>query len=94
MKLFATSLEKTGLSFQIVGDPTLFDVVFTDTKVIDYRSWLTGDSEINSKFNASLRSSGILKSPGKLYPCLALTEEDFEKTEAALAVACAAITSS
>ena len=67
------SLSKRGIPHQIVGDPTLFDVVFTDAPVRNYRDWLKGDASVNGQFNKVLREKGILKSPAKLYPCLALT---------------------
>jgi len=75
------------LAYQIVGDATLFDVVFTAQDVVDYRSWLTGDQAINAAFNAELREHGVFKSPGKLYPCLAVNEADLALTEQALAKA-------
>ena len=39
----------------------------------------------------ALRENGIFKSPGKTYPCLALSEADFDLTDAAIAKAAAAI---
>jgi hypothetical protein len=35
-------------------------------------------------YNQTLREQGILKSPSKLYPSLAISEEDLHKTEAAV----------
>jgi len=87
MTLIDNSLQPTGLAYQIVGDATLFDVVFTAQDVVDYRSWLTGDQAINAAFNAELREHGVFKSPGKLYPCLAVNEADLALTEQALAKA-------
>ena len=52
---------------------------------------LAGDVAMLSKFNAVLREKGIFKSPGKLYPSLAITEEDLALTEAAIEAATAAI---
>lgn len=89
--LFSESLNQQGHAYQIVGDKTLFDVVFTREKVCDYRSWSTGDQAKNSLFNQVLRKNGIFKSPGKLYPSLAITDEDIAKTKNALAIASSAI---
>lgn len=90
-----TMLDKTldahGIPHRIVGHETLFDVVFTDRDVTDYRGWLAADHARNATFNAVLRSQGILKSPGKLYPSLAITEDDLAHTEAAITKAAAAI---
>ncbi len=89
--IISDSLTAHGHAHKIVGDTTLFDVVFTEHEVKDYRSWLTGDSQKNAHFNQVLRDSGIFKAPGKLYPCLALTEKDLAMTREAVAKAAAAL---
>jgi glutamate-1-semialdehyde 2,1-aminomutase len=89
MDALTSELGKAGHAHQIVGDPTLFDVVFTADPVDDYRSWLKGDAQKNGRFNALLRERGIFKSPGKLYPSLALTEDDLTQTIEAIAEAAA-----
>ena len=63
---------------------TLFDVVFKAGEVRDYRDVFHADAKKNAHFNAALRAKGIFKSPGKLYPSMALTEEDIEQTVAAV----------
>ena len=87
MDMIAVHLGNAGIPHQIVGDQTLFDVVFTDRKVKNYRDVLSADAEINAKFNSVLRREGIFKSPGKLYPSLAITDEDLEKSDRAFQVA-------
>ncbi len=82
--MFRRHLEVAGVAHRIVGHPTLFDVVFTGSDVRTYRDVLSADQKKNALFNASLRENGVFKSPGKVYPSLALTEEDFELTEAAI----------
>ncbi|MEP1207194.1 MAG: aminotransferase class III-fold pyridoxal phosphate-dependent enzyme [Rhizobiaceae bacterium] len=89
MDILAQELSKTGHAHQIVGDPTLFDVVFTDKPVTDYRTWLNGDADKNGRFNQLLRERGIFKAPGKLYPSLALTDADLNQTARAIAEAAA-----
>ena len=89
--MISDCLKEQGHTHKIVGDVTLFDVVFTDNEVNDYRSWGTGDSQKNARFNQVLRDNGILKSPNKLYPCLALTDDDLAKTLDAVKIAAAAI---
>lgn len=84
-------LQEYGHNHQIVGDTTLFDVVFTDQTVTDYRSWQTGDKSLNSTFNKILRQNGIFKSPGKLYPSLAITEDDLEVSRVAFKAAAGAL---
>lgn len=89
--MFSSILNEHGHAHQIAGDATLFDVVFTEQSVRDYRSWMTGDTDKNARFNQTLRENGVFKSPGKLYPCLAITEEDLTLTEAAVRKAAAAL---
>lgn len=90
--IYKDELDKQGITHQIVGEPELFDVVFTDRTVTDYRSWLSGDARRNETFNAVLRAEGILKSPTKVYPSLAIDESDLEKTRLAVAKAASALT--
>lgn len=84
MAAFANSLNSQGVAHQIVGDPVLFDVVFTENPVKNYRDVLKGDAAKAKVFNQSLRESGILKPDSKLYTHLALTEADLTQTEEAL----------
>ena len=84
MQAFSNGLTKYNHQHQIVGHPTLFDVVFIDQSVNDYRDVVAADATKGQKFNQSLRKRGIFKSPGKVYPSLALTEEDLQQTEAAI----------
>ena len=83
MDLVSDALRQAGLPHRIVGDETLFDVVFTEERVRNYREFVAADSEIYGRFQAALRSNGILKPPGKTYVSLALSESDFDDTEAA-----------
>ena len=78
-------LSANGIPHRIVGDPVLFDVVFTDEPVIDYRGMLKGDAALAARFNAGLRQRGVLKSPSKFYPSLGLTDDDLEWTTRAIA---------
>lgn len=91
MAMIEKHLSEAGIAHQIVGNPTLFDVVFTDRAIKNYRDVLAADSAKNTTFNKVLRQNGIFKSPGKLYPSLALTEEDLLRTDAAIRLAAHAI---
>ncbi|MGH1477942.1 MAG: aspartate aminotransferase family protein [Geminicoccales bacterium] len=82
-------LSAAGIPHQIVGDPVLFDVVFTDAPVTDYRGTLRGNPEHADRFNQQLRQHGILKLPSKFYISLALTEKDLAQTIEAIAAAAA-----
>ena len=87
MNAISEHLGKAGFDHQIVGDPTLFDVLFTSTRIKDYRDVYKADAARNLRFNKLLREKGIFKSPGKLYPCLALTDADIEQTIDAISYA-------
>ena len=84
MAMFSKQLDEAGFAHQVVGDTTLFDVVFTDRDVRNYRDVKAADTKRNAKFNGILREKGIFKSPGKTYPSLALTEQDLAQTEEAI----------
>ena len=50
----------------------------------DYRDVQRGNQANNTTSNAALRAGGVFKSPGKTYPCLALTEDDLALTAQAV----------
>lgn len=87
----AALIRKAGLPAQIVGEPPLFDVVFTGEAVRNYRDVLKADAGLQKHFNTQLRAAGILKGESKYYLSLAHTEEDIEQTLAAFAGAIAAL---
>jgi glutamate-1-semialdehyde 2,1-aminomutase len=73
-------LKAAGIPAQISGEPPLFDVVFTDEPVRDYRGTLRGDADKMRHFNTLLRERGILKGESKYYISLAHTPEDVRFT--------------
>lgn len=91
MEMMTRALDAEGIAHRIVGDETLFEPVFTPTDPRDYRDVQSADAASSARFNAVLRAEGIFKSGGKTYPSLALTEEDFARTEAAITRAAQAL---
>ena len=91
MALIAEALDPTGVPYRLVGEAALFDVVFTEADVVDYRSWKRHDAVRNARFNRTLRERGVFKSPGKLYPSLAIDGHDLELTRIAYRDAAAAL---
>ncbi|MGI9288726.1 MAG: aspartate aminotransferase family protein [Pseudomonadales bacterium] len=87
MRALKENLEGRGIAHQIVGDPVLFDVVFTAEPVQDYRGFMQGDAERAKRFNRLLRQQGILKSESKIYASLALDERDLSQTVEAIVFA-------
>lgn len=81
------ALSEAGIPHQICGDETLFDVLFTNQACRDYRTATHDDPSQNVLYNNALRARGVFKSPGKLYPSLALTEEDLTQTKLAIVAA-------
>ena len=91
MDIVRTALDRTGRPFRIVGDPTLFEIVFADREVRDYRDTFHGDGKALAELNVVLRSQGIFKSVGKTYPSLALGDTEFDAIALAYETAASAI---
>jgi glutamate-1-semialdehyde 2,1-aminomutase len=76
---YAQILKEAPVKAVALGDAPMFDIVFTDREVRDYRSAL-GDEAMMKRCNALLRDRGILKSEGKYYISTAHTDEDVRAT--------------
>ena len=76
----AARLKEARLAAQVIGEPPLFDVVFTDGEVRDYRGALRSNADAQRRVNQSLLASGILKGESKYYMSLAHTEADVAQT--------------
>ena len=87
MGIIETHCDAAGVAHQIVGQPTLFDVLFCDHDVRHYRDVKAADARKNALFNKRLRQEGIFKSAGKIYPHLALSDDDLEQTDRAIKAA-------
>jgi len=75
----------------VIGEAPMFDAVFTDLAVHDYRGFFKGDQAKARRFNALLLAEGILKSDGKYYVSLALDDADVARTIAAWETAAKAL---
>ena len=73
-------LKQAGLPAQVIGEPPLFDVVFTDHPIRDYRDTLRGDKAMLGRFNQALRARGIMKGESKYYVSVAHTRADIDHT--------------
>lgn len=85
------ALNEAGIAHRICGDETLFDIYFTDKPCRDYRSATHDNPARNNRYNEVLRANGIFKSPGKLYPSLAISDQDLEQTRRAVEAAVTAL---
>jgi glutamate-1-semialdehyde 2,1-aminomutase len=77
------ALRANGVTGQVVGEPPMFDVVFADGPMRDYRDLQRGDKALAKRFNVLLRERGILKGESKHYMSLAHTEADIAQTSEA-----------
>jgi glutamate-1-semialdehyde 2,1-aminomutase len=84
-------LQEKGVPAQVVGEPPLFDVVFTDGEVRDYRATLRANQAMLQHVNRYLRANGVLKGESKYYISLAHTPEDIAHTLDAFAGALATL---
>ena len=54
----------------------MFDIIFTDRDVVDYRATLTADGARIRAFNAACLRRGLVKAANKIYVSLAHSDED------------------
>ncbi len=87
MAAMGSHLSAAGIPHRVVGEPVMFDAVFTDREVRNYRDGMTANAARTAAFNRLLRERGILKSPGKTYISLALDDTDIDQTVNAIAEA-------
>jgi glutamate-1-semialdehyde 2,1-aminomutase len=80
-------LARSGLPAQVIGVPPLFDVIFADGAVSDYRGTLRGDAEMGRRFTTLLRERGVMKGDSKYYVSLAHDAADVTHTREAWASA-------
>ena len=80
MQALTGLLKSNGIAGQVMGVPPLFDVVFTDAPIRDYRGVMQGDAAKAKRFNALLRERGILKGDSKYYISMAHTADDVKQT--------------
>lgn len=84
-------IRRAGLPAQVVGEPPLFDIVFAEGEVRDYRGTLRGDKEMQAHVNRHMRQGGVLKGESKYYLSTAHEARDVEQTLAAFDAAMAAL---
>ena len=80
MDTLSELLKKHGFKAQVIGEPPLFDIIFTDQPVKDYRDTLKADTALQKRFNQALRARGIMKGESKYYVSVAHTQADIDHT--------------
>ncbi len=73
-------IQAAGISAQVVGVPSLFDVVYAAGDIANYRDTQRQDMAMQAKVNRHLRAAGILKGDSKYYMSLAHTQDDVAAT--------------
>ena len=89
MRALSELLKNAGIKATVLGEPPLFDVVFTDQPIRNYRDTLKGDKAIAGRFNKLLRERGLMKGESKYYVSVAHTEADIDRTIATWSAAIA-----
>jgi glutamate-1-semialdehyde 2,1-aminomutase len=73
-------VRRSGLPAQVVGEPVVFDVLFTEEPVTDYRSLQKADGALARAFTTELIKRGVVKNTQKMYMSLVHTEADVART--------------
>ncbi|MDN5844524.1 MAG: aminotransferase class III-fold pyridoxal phosphate-dependent enzyme [Alcaligenaceae bacterium] len=76
-------LKQAGLPGQVVGAPPMFDVIFHQDPVRNYRDTISGDPWLTQRFNVLLRERGIFKGDTKYYVSMAHDAADIQFTQEA-----------
>ena len=80
-------LDEAEIPAKVVGIGPLFDVLFTDSDVTDYRSFQRADSALQARFNALLSKEGVFKGSSKYYVSTAHSDSDVAQTISAFEAA-------
>ncbi|WP_425404488.1 aspartate aminotransferase family protein [Hwanghaeella sp.] len=91
MEMASQSLTARGVPHRAAGAPEMFEIIFTDRDIRNYRDVMQADAGKLSTYNEVLREKGLFKSDGKTYISLALTEADMDLAKAAYEAAADAV---
>jgi len=72
---------------RVVGEGVLFEVLFTDADITDYRSTLRADAARLRRFKHLLRARGVFRGDSKFYLSIAHDQRDVDETLVAFASA-------
>jgi glutamate-1-semialdehyde 2,1-aminomutase len=84
-------IAEAGIPAQVLGEPVMFDVVYAEGDLRDYRALARQDSAMQKHVNAAMRARGILKGDGKYYLSTAHTADDVAQTLDAFRAALASL---
>jgi glutamate-1-semialdehyde 2,1-aminomutase len=75
----AAAVQKRGIAAQVSGEPPVFDILFTDRPIVDYRATLTADRDRIASFNRECVRHGLVKAVNKIYVSLAHSDADIDE---------------
>lgn len=90
----AAAARRHGLAARVSGEPPVFDILFTDRDIVDYRATLTADAARMRIFNDECVRRGVVKALNKIYVSLAHTDDDVDETLAVFDQALAVVAAS
>jgi glutamate-1-semialdehyde 2,1-aminomutase len=64
----------------VSGEAPVFDILFTDRPIVDYRATLTADRRRIARFNEECLRRGLVKAVNKIYVSLAHGDGDVAET--------------
>jgi len=73
-------VERSGLPAQVVGEPVVFDIIFSGEPITDYRSLQKADGALARAFTTELIKRGVVKNTQKMYVSLVHSEADVART--------------
>ena len=73
-------VERSGLPAQVVGEPVVFDVIFSGEPITDYRSLQKADGALARAFTTELIKRGVVKNTQKMYVSLVHSDADAART--------------
>ena len=73
-------IQRAGLPAQVVGEPVVFDVLFTSEPITDYRSLQKADGALARAFTTELIKRSVVKNTQKMYISLVHSEADVART--------------
>jgi glutamate-1-semialdehyde 2,1-aminomutase len=73
-------VERSGLPAQVVGEPVVFDVIFSGEPITDYRSLQKADGALARAFTTELIKRGVVKNTQKMYVSLVHSDADVART--------------
>jgi glutamate-1-semialdehyde 2,1-aminomutase len=74
----AAAARRHGMPAQVSGEPPVFDIIFTDSPIVDYRATLTADRRRIALFNEECLRRGVVKAVNKIYVSLAHSDADVD----------------